>query len=83
MKQQTLSPGWNEIWRVKNVPKDKAQLEITVMDKDEGTVTDDFIGKVKISLIPGEQKANIEGPLFRRHRGTFSLNVCICLIIYL
>jgi hypothetical protein len=51
-------------------------LDITVMDKDEGTVTGDFIGKVKTSITPGDKKVNIEGPLFRRNRGAFSLKVC-------
>jgi len=73
LKQQTLSPVWNEAWKVKNVPNHAAQLEITVMDKDEGTLTDDFIGKVKMDVRPGYRKVDIEGPLFRR--GAFSLQV--------
>lgn len=74
VKQRTLSPVWNETWRVKNVPH-AARLEITVMDKDEGSPTDSFIGKVKIDITPGDRKVDIEGPLFRHDRGAFSLKV--------
>lgn len=78
MKQNTLSPVWNEKWNVKNVPEDTAQLEIIVMDKDEYVVTDDYVGKVKIRVTPvGDIKVPIEDTLFRRNRGFFSLKVWI------
>ncbi|KAF8162624.1 hypothetical protein B0H34DRAFT_692165 [Crassisporium funariophilum] len=74
VKQDTLSPVWNEIWRVKNVPV-TADLELTILDKDEGAVTDDFIGKVKTSVTQGAKEVEIEGPVFRRSRGTFWLKI--------
>ena len=74
MKENTLTPVWNEIWRVKNVPV-TADLVIKVMDKDEGSMTDDFIGRVKTSISTGAKEADIEGSLFRRSRGTFWLKV--------
>ncbi|KAF9481298.1 C2-domain-containing protein [Pholiota conissans] len=72
VQQNTLSPVWNEIWRVKNVPA-TADLVITVMDKDDGSITDDFIGKVTSSVAAGAKEIEIEGPLFklRSSRGTF------------
>lgn len=74
MKQDTLTPVWNEIWRVKNVPV-TADLVIKVMDKDQGSMTDDFIGRVTTSISAGAKEADIEGSLFRRSRGTFWLKV--------
>lgn len=65
---------WNEIWRIKNVPV-TAELVIKVMDKDQRLVTDDFIGTVKASVSVGAKEADIEGPLFKRSRGTFWLKV--------
>ena len=75
MKQNTTTPVWNEIWRVKNVPV-TADLVIKVMDKDQGSVTDDLIGTVKASVSAGPKEVDIEGPLLKRSRGTFWLNVC-------
>lgn len=74
VKPDNLAPVWNEIWRVKNVPA-TADLVIKVMDKDEGSVTDDFIGQIKTSVTPGTKELEIEGPVFRRSRGTFWLKV--------
>ena len=74
VKQDTATPVWNEIWKVKNVPV-TADLVIKVMDKDVGSVTDDFIGTVKTSVSAGAKEADIEGPLIRRSRGTFWLKV--------
>ncbi|KAJ3502768.1 hypothetical protein NLJ89_g8737 [Agrocybe chaxingu] len=70
VKHNSLSPVWNEVWRVKNVPA-TADLYITVMDKDEGSVHDDYIGKLKTSVTPGTKEVEIEGPVFRRSRGHF------------
>lgn len=74
MKQDTLAPVWNEVWRVKNVPK-TADLVIKFMDKDEGSLTDDFIGTVKTSVSPGAKELEIESALLKRTRGTFWLKV--------
>jgi hypothetical protein len=69
-----LKPVWNEIWRIKNVPSN-ADLHVEVLDKDDGAPHDDYIGKFKTSIAPGAKEAEIEGPLFRRDRGTFWLKV--------
>ena len=74
MKQNSVTPVWNELWKVKNVPA-TADLVIKVLDKDQGSVTDDFIGTVKIGVSAGAKEADIKGPLFRRSRGTFWLKV--------
>lgn len=75
VKRNTLTPVWNETWRVKNVPA-IADLLVEVLDKDVGAPHDDFIGKFKTSVAPGAKEAEIEGPIFRRDRGTFWLKVC-------
>ncbi|KAF8877745.1 hypothetical protein CPB84DRAFT_1838575 [Gymnopilus junonius] len=74
VKMGTLSPVWNEAWKVKNVPT-TADLVIKVMDKDEGMVTDDFIGTVKSTVAPGTKESEIQGPLYKGTRGTFWLKV--------
>ena len=76
MKQNSVNPIWNEKWKVKNVPA-TADLEIKIMDKDQGSVTDDFIGTVITSVSTGEKEFDIEGPpsLFRRKRGTIWFKV--------
>ncbi|PPQ91931.1 hypothetical protein CVT25_000974 [Psilocybe cyanescens] len=74
VKQNTLAPVWNEVWRVKNVPA-IADLEIKVMDKDEGSMTDDYIGKTKTSVNGGAKELEITGPLFRRSRGEFWVKI--------
>jgi len=74
VRPDNLAPVWNEIWRVKNVPA-TADLVIKVMDKDEGSVTDDFIGQIKTSVTPGAKELEIEGPIFRRSRGSFWLKI--------
>ncbi|KAI0689301.1 hypothetical protein BC835DRAFT_261175 [Cytidiella melzeri] len=70
----TLTPVWNEYWNVKNVPS-IASLHIQVMDKDDGTVTDDYIGSVDTTLEAGAKELSIEGPTIRRHRGTLWLKI--------
>ncbi|KAL0947814.1 hypothetical protein HGRIS_013885 [Hohenbuehelia grisea] len=74
VKRDTLTPIWNELWRVKNVPS-HADLIVEVMDKDEGAPHDDFIGKFKTSLHPGAKELEIEGTIFGRKRGTFWLKI--------
>jgi hypothetical protein len=76
VKQNSVSPVWNERWKVKNVPV-TAELVIKIMDKDQGSVTDDYIGTVKTGVTAGEIEFDIEGPprLFRRSRGTFWFKV--------
>lgn len=74
--QNNLNPVWNEIWRIRNVPS-TASLKVEVMDKDEGSATDDFIGKFTVSLTPGAKEIEIEGPVvsLRKARGSFWLKV--------
>ncbi|KAH9483458.1 hypothetical protein JR316_0002926 [Psilocybe cubensis] len=74
VKQNILSPVWNEVWRVKNVPA-IADLEIKVMDKDEGSMTDGYIGKAKTSVNAGARELEITGPLLRRSRGTIWVKI--------
>jgi hypothetical protein len=81
VKAATLSPVWNEHWKVKNVPE-HATLSVEVMDKDDGTPTDDYIGKFTTSVTAGTKEAEIEGPLLHRSRGTFWLKVRVWFISY-
>ncbi|KAG6835858.1 hypothetical protein H0H93_013916 [Arthromyces matolae] len=74
VKGNTLAPVWNEIWRVKNVPA-VANLNVEVRDKDEDAPIDDYIGKFKTSIAKGAKEVEIEGPLFRKARGTFWIKV--------
>ncbi|KAJ7490903.1 hypothetical protein FB451DRAFT_1023630 [Mycena latifolia] len=74
VKVQTLAPVWNEIWKVKNVPK-TASLSVEVLDKDDGATRDDYIGKFSTSVTAGAKEAEIDGPLFRRAGGTFWLKI--------
>ncbi|KAI0085895.1 hypothetical protein BDY19DRAFT_384680 [Irpex rosettiformis] len=70
----TLKPVWNEYWNVKNVPA-IASMHIQVMDKDDGMVTDDYVGSFSTTLEPGAKEITIEGPTLRRNRGTFWLKI--------
>jgi hypothetical protein len=63
VKQNTLSPVWNEMWRVENIPS-TADLRVEVVDKDEGA-TDDYIGKFALSITPGTKEVEIEGTVFK------------------
>ncbi|KAJ3907028.1 hypothetical protein F5879DRAFT_1065500 [Lentinula edodes] len=74
VKTNTLTPVWNETWRVKNVPI-TSDLLVEVLDKDFGSPIDDFVGKFKTSVAAGAKELEIEGPLFRRNRGTFWLKI--------
>jgi hypothetical protein len=75
VQSDTLTPVWNEIWNVKNVPA-TAALFVRVMDKDSDAPTDDYIGKFDTTIQPGTKEVTIEGPLIRRPRGSFFLKVC-------
>ena len=78
VKPDTLSPVWNELWKIKNVPN-TATLTVEVNDKDVGNITDDHIGKFSIPITAGAKECTIESLSIRRNRGTFWLNVsCAC-----
>ncbi|TFK25270.1 hypothetical protein FA15DRAFT_363960 [Coprinopsis marcescibilis] len=75
----TLSPVWNEGWRVRNVPS-SAVLHVEVKDKDEGSTTDDSVGTFKAPVHPdGAREFAIEGSVLgigrKRQRGTFWLKI--------
>ncbi|KIP04584.1 hypothetical protein PHLGIDRAFT_75695 [Phlebiopsis gigantea 11061_1 CR5-6] len=70
----TLSPVWNEYWKIKNVPT-TARLSVEVMDKDDGTITDDIVGTFSTTMSPGPKEFAIESPSLRRNRGTFWLKI--------
>ena len=74
VKPDTLSPVWNELWKIKNVPN-TATLVVEVLDKDNGTITDDHIGKFSTPITAGAKECTIESLSLRRSRGTFWLNV--------
>ncbi|EJF58007.1 hypothetical protein DICSQDRAFT_139837 [Dichomitus squalens LYAD-421 SS1] len=74
VKPDTLSPVWNELWKIKNVPN-TATLTVEVNDKDVGNITDDHIGKFSTSVSPGAKECTIETVSFRKNRGTFWLNI--------
>jgi len=74
VKQNQSSPVWNEYWRVKNVPK-TASLVITVLDKDEGSFTDDLIGTITTTVTAGAKELEIKGPFLKRNRGRLWLKV--------
>ncbi|CAF0762924.1 unnamed protein product [Adineta ricciae] len=70
----TLNPVWNEEWIVRNVPY-AANLCVTVYDKDDDTVHDDYIGKFRIDIVPvHEVSVPIIGP-FKTSRGIFRLSI--------
>jgi Ca2+-dependent lipid-binding protein len=69
----TLSPVWNELWRVKNVPT-TAKLNVEVLDKDDGQ-TDDFIGRFHCDVSAGAKELEIESSLLKRTKGSFWLKV--------
>jgi hypothetical protein len=62
------------VWKLKNIPN-HATLTVRVLDKDDGVPTDDYIGKFDTSVNPGAKSLEIQGPLFKRCRGTFWLKV--------
>lgn len=77
VKSNTLSPVWNETWRIKNVPS-TATLHVQVMDKDNDTPTDDYIGRFQTTISAGTKEVEIESPLLRRSRGNFWFKVSSC-----
>ncbi|KAH7890113.1 hypothetical protein F5I97DRAFT_1800566 [Phlebopus sp. FC_14] len=70
----TLSPAWNEVWRVKNVPT-TSNLSIVVLDKDNGAPMDDYVGKFDTTVSPGAKEVEIQGPMGLQKRGTFWLKI--------
>jgi hypothetical protein len=70
----TLTPVWNETWRVINVPS-HASLNVEVLDKDDTGITDDYIGKFTTTINTGAKEVEIAGPLLKRNRGSFWLKV--------
>ncbi|KAH8100393.1 hypothetical protein BXZ70DRAFT_1000487 [Cristinia sonorae] len=75
VKSNTLAPVWNEYWRIRNVPVG-AKLRIEVMDKDNGTVTDDFIGEVETNIKAGARELTLEASGFRSiSRGTMWIKI--------
>jgi hypothetical protein len=70
----TLNPIWNEEWIVRNIPF-AAKLFVTVYDKDDDTINDDYIGKFQINLKAIENEfIDILGPL-NSIRGKFQLSI--------
>jgi hypothetical protein len=83
VQPNTLTPVWNETWRVLNVPS-TAELQVEVLDKDLGSPKDDYIGRFRVSISPGAKEAEIEGTgldgwleglVGKRNRGTFWLKI--------
>ena len=53
-------------------------LTVEVMDKDEGSVHDDYIGSFTTTLTPGAKEVEIVSTIRKVVKGTFWLNVsCI------
>ncbi|KAH9930898.1 uncharacterized protein B0H18DRAFT_1116605 [Fomitopsis serialis] len=76
VKENTLSPVWDEAWRVKNVPQG-AVLAVDVMDKDSNSLTDGYVGQFSLEVSSGEKDIRIEDKMLKRNRGTFSLKIDI------
>jgi Ca2+-dependent lipid-binding protein len=74
VQTNTLSPIWNELWKVNRVPW-HASLVVKVYDKDEG-VTDDYIGQFTTSVNAGARECAIEG-IRSTNRGTFWIKVSL------
>jgi len=71
----TLSPVWNEVWQVKNVPT-TATLSVVIRDKNHAALIDNYIGKIETTIYPGAKEAEIRGPIMHvRDRGTFWLKI--------
>lgn len=73
VKENTLTPVWNEIWHIKNVPT-TADLEVGVFDKDPGP-HDDAIGLFHATIAPGAREFGIESLITKRNKGTFWLEM--------
>ncbi|KAH9842409.1 uncharacterized protein C8Q71DRAFT_202358 [Rhodofomes roseus] len=74
VKENTLSPAWNEAWRIKNVPQG-AVLAVEVMDKDSNSLTDGYVGQFRLEVSSGEKELRIEDRVLKRNRGTFQLKM--------
>ncbi|TDL18925.1 C2-domain-containing protein [Rickenella mellea] len=74
VQPNTLTPVWNEIWNVKNVP-DNAVLKVEVLDKDEGAPKDDYIGNFETTLTSGPKEVEIVGSILKQVKGTFWLKI--------
>ena len=75
--QNSPNPGWNELWRIKNVPA-TATLHVTVMDKDEAAVMDDRTGEFNTTVNVGVKEVEIvvsSGPRDLLAEGTSVKNV--------
>lgn len=55
-----------------------AELRVRVLDKDDGP-KDDYIGKFTTNVQSGAKEEEIEGPVFKRNKGTFWLKVRVIL----
>jgi len=58
----TLSPVWNEVWQVKNVPT-TATLSVVIRDKNHAALIDNYIGRIETTIYPGAKEAEIRGPI--------------------
>lgn len=74
MQSNTLNPVWNELWNVKNVPGN-ALLKVEVMDKDEGSINDDYIGSFETTISQGSKEVEIVSTIFKKVKGTFWMKV--------
>lgn len=82
MKPNTLSPVWNEYWNVKNVPSN-AKLSVEVLDKDDGTITDDYVGHAETDVTSGTKELTLQiDSGLRRERGTIWLKVRVSFYLY-
>lgn len=50
-------------------------LTVEIMDKDEGSVHDDYIGSFSTSVSPGAKEVEIVSTIRKAVKGTFWLNV--------
>lgn len=74
VQPNTLEPKWDEIWMVKNVPEN-AILTVDFLDKDEGSLNDDFIGSFSAPISTGSKEYTIYSTIRKVVRGTFWMNV--------
>ncbi|KAI9092608.1 hypothetical protein DFS34DRAFT_632465 [Phlyctochytrium arcticum] len=71
----TLTPTWNELWVVRNIPAD-AKLNLTVYDKDVHLPADELVGMVTIPIVGSavSQALNLQ-TILHKSRGTFYLTL--------
>ncbi|KAF8437483.1 hypothetical protein L210DRAFT_3545775 [Boletus edulis BED1] len=74
VQPNTLTPVWNEVWQVKNVPT-TAMLSVVIRDKHHKALIDHYIGKFETTIYPGAKEAVIQGPMYKHDRGTFWLKM--------